>query len=70
MAKRTKKQQAVIDDRIQRAVTGILIPVTSINRVWDHAEMLIDQGVDDVALANGIRAFVTPETTTLHVGRR
>lgn len=68
MAKRTKKN--VDAARIQRAVTGILIPMTSIPRVYAHAEKLIANGADDIELVNGIRAILTPETTTLHVGRR
>jgi hypothetical protein len=70
MAKRTKKQKDIDAARIQRAVTGILIPMTSITRVYAHAEKLIADGVDDIELTNRIRAFLTPETTTLHVGRR
>jgi hypothetical protein len=70
MKKRTKKQEAADAARIQRAVTGILIPMTSITRVYAHAEKLIADGVDDTELTNRIRAFLTPETTTLHVGRR
>jgi hypothetical protein len=68
--KRTKKQQNIDAARIQRAVTGILIPMTSITRVYAHAEKLIADGADDVQLANGIYEFLNPETTTLHVGRR
>ncbi|TYO65480.1 hypothetical protein FXV83_16220 [Bradyrhizobium hipponense] len=68
--KRTKKQQAADAARIQRAVTGILIPMTSIPRVYAHAEKLIANGCDDTELVNGIRSILTPETTTLHVGRR
>lgn len=68
--KRTKKQKDIDAARIQRAVTGILIPMTSITRVYAHAEKLIAEGVDDTELPNRIRAFLTPETTTLHVGRR
>jgi hypothetical protein len=68
--KRTKKQKNIDAARIQRAVTGILIPMTSITRVYAHAEKLIANGADDVELVNGIRAILTPETTTLHVGRR
>jgi hypothetical protein len=68
--KRTKKQKDIDATRIQRAVTGILIPMTSITRVYAHAEKLIENGADDIELVNGIRAILTPETTTLHVGRR
>ncbi|WP_439357878.1 hypothetical protein [Bradyrhizobium sp. DASA03007] len=68
--KRTKKQKDIDAARIQRAVNGILIPMTSIPRVYAHAEKLIANGADDTELTNGIRAFLTPETTTLHVGRR
>jgi hypothetical protein len=68
--KRTKTQEKVDAARIQRAVTGMLIPMTSIPRVYAHAETLIAAGVDDTELTNRIRAFLTPETTTLHVGRR
>lgn len=68
--KRTKKQQNIDAARIQRAVTGMLIPMTSIPRVYKHAEKLIADGADDTELVNGIRAVLTPETTTLHVGRR
>jgi hypothetical protein len=32
--------------------------MTSITRVYAHAEKLIGDGADDIALANGIRAFV------------
>ena len=55
MARRSKKADAA---RIQRAVTGILIPMTSIVRVYAHAEKLIAEGADDIQLASGIRAFM------------
>ncbi|SDK43142.1 hypothetical protein [Bradyrhizobium ottawaense] len=57
MARRTK-QSKVDAARIQRAVTGILIPMTSITRVYAHAEKLIAEGADDDHLANGIRVFL------------
>jgi hypothetical protein len=69
VAKRKPKQSDIDAARIQRAVTGILIPMTSIIRVYAHAEKLIGEGADDIALANGIRAFVA-DNTNLHVGRR
>jgi hypothetical protein len=53
--KRTSKAEAA---RIQRAVTGLLIPMTSITRVYAHAEQLIADGADDAALAAGIRTFL------------
>ncbi|MCS3881102.1 hypothetical protein [Bradyrhizobium elkanii] len=56
--KRTKKQQALDDARIQRAVTGMIIPMMSIPALHRHAEDLIAKGVDDTALAAGVRKFM------------
>jgi hypothetical protein len=55
--KRTKKQQAIDAARIQRAVTGILIPMMEIPRIYKHAEGLIAAGADDAALRAGICKF-------------
>jgi hypothetical protein len=68
--KRTKKQKGADEARIQRAVTGMLIPMLSITKVYAHAEKLIADGADDEQLENGVRAFLTAQNTTLHVGRR
>ncbi|MGX9944910.1 hypothetical protein ACTG4Q_20830 [Bradyrhizobium denitrificans] len=68
--KRTKKQEAADAARIQRAVTGMLIPMTSIPKLYAHAEKLIADGADDEQLANGVRAFFATQNATLHVGRR
>jgi hypothetical protein len=68
--KRTKKQQAIDDARIQRAVSGMLIPMLSIPKIYAHAEKLIAEGADDEQLANGVRAFLAAKPTTLHVGSR
>lgn len=59
MKKPTKKQQEKIDAaRIQRAVNGVQIPMMQICKVYAHAEKLIAEGADDVALAAGIREFM------------
>ncbi|MEH2517431.1 hypothetical protein V1279_003004 [Bradyrhizobium sp. AZCC 1610] len=58
MRKRTKKQQAADAARIQRAVTGVLIPMTSITAVYAFAEQLIADGADDAQLAAGVRKFI------------
>jgi len=55
MKKRTSKQDAA---RIQRAVTGLMISLTSITRVYAHAEKLIAEGVTDDQLKAGIRSFL------------
>jgi hypothetical protein len=70
--KRSRKptQKAVDAARIQRAVTGMLIPMTSITKVYSAAEKLIADGADDVQLVNGIRMFLNSSEPTLHVGRR
>jgi putative aminopeptidase FrvX len=60
--KRTKKQQASDAARIQRAVTGMLIPVMSIPKIYTHAEKLIADGADDEQLANGVRAFMAAQS--------
>ena len=70
MKKRTKKQQAADAARIQRAVTGMLIPMMSIPEVYAHAEKLIADGADDEQMGNGVRAFFASENATLHVGKR
>jgi hypothetical protein len=58
MAKRTKKQEAADAARIQRAVTGMLIPMMTIPKLYAHAEKLIADGADDAQLAAGIRRFL------------
>jgi hypothetical protein len=70
VARRNRKQEAINEARIQRAVMGMLIPMMSIPKVYAHAEKLIGQGADDEQLANGVRAFLADGNTTLHVGRR
>lgn len=70
--KRSRKpsQKAIDAARIQRAVTGMLIPMTILTKVYATAEKLIAQGADDTALVAGIREFLNTTETTLHVGRR
>lgn len=58
MKKRTKKQQAIDAARIQRAITGFMIPMGVIPPLYKHAEQLIADGADDVALRNGIAEFL------------
>jgi hypothetical protein len=53
--KRTSKADAA---RIQRAVTGLMISLTTLTRVYAHAEQLIADGADDAALAAGIRQYL------------
>ena len=55
MKKRTSKKDAA---RIQRAVTGLLIPMMTIPKLYAHAEQLIADGVDDAQLAAGVRQFL------------
>lgn len=56
--KPTKKQKALDAARIQRAVTGMIIPFSAIPPLYKHAEDLIAKGVDDAALAAGVRKFM------------
>ncbi|MDB5603450.1 MAG: hypothetical protein JWP25_350 [Bradyrhizobium sp.] len=58
MKKRATKHDKINAARIQRAVTGMLIPMMTIPRLYAHAEKLIAEGADDVQLANGVRAFL------------
>ena len=58
MKKRATKQDKISEARIQRAVTGILIPMMSIPKIYAYAEKLIADGADDEHLANGVRAFM------------
>lgn len=54
----TKKQQAAIDRaRIQKAVTGLIIPIMEIGRLSSHLECLISAGVDDATLASEAAKF-------------
>lgn len=69
-AKITRKQKAADAARIQRAVTGFLIPMTILTKVYSAAEKLIDAGATDEQLVAGIRDFLLRTETTLHVGRR
>ena len=70
--KRSRKpsQKALDAARIQRAVTGMLIPMTIITKVYGTAEKLIADGATDDQLVAGIRDFLNRTETTLHVGRR
>ncbi len=56
--KRTKAQQKIDADRIQRAITGVILSMTAIPRIYAHAEKLIAEGADDAQLKAGIRQFV------------
>ena len=58
MSMRKSKQAKIDAARIQRAVTGLMISVMAIPRIYAHAEKLIADGVDDIALAKGIRTFL------------
>jgi hypothetical protein len=58
MAKRQTKQDKINAARIQRAVTGMLIPMMTITSLYAHAEKLIAEGADDAQLANGVRSFL------------
>lgn len=60
MAKRQTKQDKINAARIQRAITGLLIPIMIIPKLYKHAEGLIAAGADDAQLASGIRAFLNP----------
>jgi hypothetical protein len=53
--RKTSKADAA---RIQRAVTGLIIPIMTIPRLYAHAEQLIADGADDNELAAGIRQFL------------
>lgn len=54
MAKRNKVNEA----RIQRAVSGLQIPMLIIPKLYAYAESLIASGADDIALAHGIRSYL------------
>jgi hypothetical protein len=54
----SKKQERIDAARIQRAVTGLLIPMLLIPRLYRHAAALIASGADDAALRAGIVAFL------------
>lgn len=55
MSRRKKSETEV---RIQRAVTGMIIPMMAIPALYKHAEDLIAAGADDAALAAGVRKFM------------
>ena len=57
MAKRQTKQDKINAARIQRAVTGMQIPMLTIPRLYAHAEKMIAEGASDEQLHNGVRAF-------------
>ncbi|MGJ4953093.1 hypothetical protein [Bradyrhizobium sp. HKCCYLS20291] len=56
--KRSKRKQKIDADRIQRAITGMIISMTAIPRVYAHAEMLIADGVTDDQLKAAIRQYL------------
>ncbi|WP_316196636.1 hypothetical protein [Bradyrhizobium sp. SZCCHNS3053] len=56
--KRTKKQEKLDAARIQKAVTGFLIPMLHIPKIYAHAEKLIGEGVSDEQLRNGVAAYM------------
>jgi hypothetical protein len=59
MHKITKKQQSIIDRaRIQRAVTGLIIPIMSIGTLSRKLEKMIAEGASDEALAAGAKEFL------------
>ncbi len=55
---RTTKADKIIDARIQRAVCNIPIPIMKLSDVSAFAKTKIAEGLDDVALAASIRAYV------------
>ncbi|WP_315740071.1 MULTISPECIES: hypothetical protein [unclassified Bradyrhizobium] len=56
--KRTKRQQKIDADRIQRAITGMILSMTAIPRIYAHAEKLIEDGATDEQLKAGIRQYL------------
>ncbi|WP_315768469.1 MULTISPECIES: hypothetical protein [unclassified Bradyrhizobium] len=56
--KRTKRQQKIDADRIQRAITGMIISMMAIPRIYAHAEKLIAEGATDEQLKASIRQLV------------
>lgn len=53
-----RKKKTETEARIQRAVTGMLIPMMQIPALYRHAEQLIADGADDAQLAAGVRKFI------------
>lgn len=58
MNKSAMKQSDINAKRIQRAVTGLIIPMMKIPAVCKHAESIIETGANDAELAIGIRSFL------------
>lgn len=58
----TKSEKKKIDLRIERAYgascCGVQINILDIGKVFEYGRMQIAKGVDDAALASGIRAYV------------
>jgi hypothetical protein len=54
----SRRKKSVNEVRIQRAVTGMIIPIMAIPDLYRHAEKLIADGADDEALAAGVRKFM------------
>ncbi|MGJ4945129.1 hypothetical protein ACQR1W_31525 [Bradyrhizobium sp. HKCCYLS1011] len=56
--RKTAKQKKAEADRIQRAITGMMLSVLAIPRIYAHAEKLIDEGATDEQLRAGIRQYI------------
>lgn len=54
----SRRKKTETESRIQRAVTGMIIPMMAIPALYKHAEDLIAGGADDEALAAGVRKFI------------
>lgn len=54
----SRRKKSETEARIQRAVTGMIIPMMAIPDLYRHAEQLIADGADDEALATGVRKFM------------
>lgn len=55
MKRKSKKADAA---RIQKAVSGLQIPMMAIPKLYAHAEKMIAEGATDEQLAQGVREYL------------
>ncbi len=53
-----KRDDKRIDVAYRATCSGIQVNMMDITKIFDHGRKLCEQGLDDLALATGVRAFV------------
>jgi hypothetical protein len=62
MERKTMRKKSIKDIRIQRAVTGLLVPLLQVTALYRFAEQRIAEGATDEQLAASCAEFIAART--------